>query len=161
MVDEGVVRGAESEMNLHSLENTRGARRRPRRVGRGRGSGCGKTCGRGHKGQMSRKGSSRKPGFEGGQMRLVRRIPKRGAHTKVRSRYAWVNVGSLQRFEEGSEVSPAGLRACGLVKGRADGIKVLGAGEIRKKLMVRADAFSAAARAKIEAAGGVCEVMNE
>jgi len=147
-------------MNLHSLGNTPGARRQKLRVGRGHGSGKGKTCGRGTKGQMSRKGHKHKAGFEGGQMRLVRRLPKRGFHNPTRKVYSPVNVSELERFDEGTEVTTSLLRSAGLAKGPADGVKVLGTGDLGKKLMVRAEAFSAGARAKIEAAGGVCEVVN-
>jgi len=147
-------------MNLHSLKPVKGARQRPTRVGRGQGSGKGKTCGRGTKGQMARKGHKRKPGFEGGQMPLIRRIPKRG-FTNYRSRkeFAPVNVADLTRFDEGSEVTVALLRETGLVKGVFDGVKILGTGEVERKLTVKAQAFSASAQSKIEAAGGTCEVV--
>ena len=148
-------------MNLHSLRNSAGAKTRRKRVGRGRGSGKGKTCGRGHKGQMARKGHKHKAGFEGGQMRLVRRLPKRGFTNPTREGFSPVNVGQLSRFEEGAEVTPAMLRACGLVNGRSDGIKILGSGDLDKKLIVKARAFSETARAKIEAAGGACEVATD
>jgi len=130
------------------------------RVGRGEGSGKGKTCGRGHKGQMSRKGSQHKPGFEGGQMRLVRRVPKRGFTNPTRKSYSAVNVADLCRFDEGSEITPAVLRSCGLVRKAPGGVKILGCGELDRKLTVKAQAFSSAARAKIEAAGGTCEVAT-
>lgn len=148
-------------MNLHTLMNTKGARHRKIRPGRGMGSGKGKTCGRGHKGQMARKGHKHKPGFEGGQMRLVRRIPKRGFHNLTRKMYVPVNVGELSRFDDGFEVTSAVLKAGGLAKGHADGIKILGRGQLDKKLIVKVRAFSASARAKIEAAGGVCEVVEK
>jgi len=146
-------------MNLHSLENTAGARHRKRRVGRGMGSGSGKTCGTGHKGQMSRKGNKHKRSFEGGQMPLVRRLPKRGFTNISRKNFAPVNVCSLERFEDGTEVGVAMLRECGLVNGRTDGIKILGTGDLARKLVVKAERFSSTARAKIEAAGGTCEVV--
>lgn len=146
-------------MKLHSLSNTAGARRRKMRVGRGMGSGKGKTCGRGHKGQMARKGHKHKEGFEGGQMRLIRRIPKRGFNNPTGKTYIAVNVGRLACFEDGAEVTAVLLRKAGLAKGRGDGIKILGQGELDRKLTVSADAFSAAAREKIEAAGGVCRVV--
>jgi large subunit ribosomal protein L15 len=146
-------------LNLHTLVNAPNARRRKIRLGRGIGSGKGKTCGRGHKGQMARKGHKRKLGFEGGQMRLVRRLPKRGFKSPAGTRYATVNVGALVRFAPESEVNAQALRACGLVRGRADGIKILGDGDIDRKLTVKAQAFSGGARSKIEAAGGVCEVV--
>jgi ribosomal protein L15 len=147
-------------MNLHSLKNSSGAKHRAMRVGRGRGSGKGKTSGRGHKGQRSRSGSVRKPTFEGGQMPLVRRLPKRGfTHLK---KYAWapVNVGVLSCFDDGAEVTLEVLRKSGLANGRIDGVKILGNGTLEKKLTVKAAAFSETARAKIEKAGGTCEVIN-
>lgn len=147
-------------MNLNSLKNTKGARQSRMRVGRGEASGKGKTCGRGHKGQMSRKGSGHKPGFEGGQMRLLRRVPKRGFTNPTGKAYAPVNVADLCRFDEGAEITPAMLKSCGLANGGTDGIKILGCGELDRKLTVKAHAFSAAARAKIEAAGGTCEVAT-
>lgn len=147
-------------MNLHSLKNEPGARRSRTRVGRGMGSGKGKTCGRGHKGQMSRKGSTHKPGFEGGQMRLIRRLPKRGSNMVANCAYVPVNVSALSCFEAGAEIDAAVLRACGLVNGRVHDVKILGNGELDRKLTVRAAAFSASARAKIEAAGGACEVVK-
>jgi len=109
---------------------------------------------------MARKGHKHKPGFEGGQMRLVRRIPKRGSHSKVRRTYLPVNVGDLSRFAEGTEVTADLLRSSGLANGNADGIKILGCGEIDRKLILKVGAFSATARAKIEAAGGTCEVVT-
>lgn len=148
-------------MKLHSLSNTPGAKRKRMRVGRGLGSGKGKTCGRGHKGQMARKGHKHKPGFEGGQMRLIRRIPKRGFTNPARKAYIAVNVGRLSRFEDGAEVTAGLLREAGLAKGRCDGIKILGHGDVDRKLTVSAAAFSAAAREKIEAAGGVCHVVAD
>jgi large subunit ribosomal protein L15 len=146
-------------MNLHSLKSTSGARKRPRRVGRGHSSGSGKTCGRGHKGQMARAGHKRKPAFEGGQMPLIRRIPKRGFTNRNRKTFLPVNVAELARFDEGSEVTVQTLQEAGLANGACDGIKILGTGEPGKKLTVKANAFSASARTKIEAAGGTCEVI--
>jgi large subunit ribosomal protein L15 len=146
-------------MKLHKLQPAPGARKNRKRVGRGMGSGVGKTCGKGHKGQMARKGHKHKIGFEGGQMRLVRRLPKRGFNNPTRTVYVPVNVGALDRFEEGAEVTSAMLRAVGLAKGRFDGVKILGRGELQKKMTVKAEAFSASARSKIEAAGGSCEVV--
>ena len=146
-------------MKLHELSSAPGSRRRRSRVGRGMGSGSGKTCGRGHKGQMARKGHKRKAGFEGGQMRLIRRIPKRGFTNPYGRVFIPVNVADLARFDEGTEVTPDVLRSSGLACGRSDGIKILGRGELDKKLTVRASAFSASARQKIEAAGGTCEVV--
>ena len=148
-------------MNLHTLSNVPGARRRRVRVGRGRAAGRGKTGGRGQKGQMSRKGHKDKLGFEGGQMRLIRRIPKRGFKNPVRRVFSVVNVEHLMRFAEGSEVTPESLRVARLVKGPVEGVKILGHGDLTRKLVVRAHAFSGSARAKIEAAGGSCEVIGD
>lgn len=147
-------------MDLHSLTTTPGARRRKLRVGRGMGSGHGKTCGRGHKGQMSRKGHKRKEGFEGGQMPLIRRIPKRGFKNPCRADYSPINVAALERFSDGDEITPAVLREAGLASG-AGGVKILGQGELSRKLTVKANRFSQSAREKIEAAGGTCEVLED
>jgi len=144
-------------MKLHALKNQAGARRPRRRVGRGMGSGMGKTSGAGHKGQMARSGHKHKPGFEGGQMKLIRRIPKRGFTKPNPVRLTAVNVGLLERFEAGAEVTAAQLREAGLVKGAIHGVKLLGGGDLTKKLTVRLQAFSASAKTKIEQAGGVCE----
>jgi len=130
------------------------------RVGRGTGSGKGKTCGRGHKGQLARKGHKHKGGFEGGQMKLIRRIPKRGFKSMTPIGYMPVNLSDLAKFDAGTEVTEALLRSSGLAKGLYQGIKILGGGEISKKLTVKVHAFSASAKAKIEAAGGVCEVVK-
>lgn len=146
-------------MNLHSLENTAGAKKRGIRVGRGHGSGKGKTSGRGHKGQMARSGAKHKAAFEGGQMPLYRRLPKRGFNHAKALVLAPVNVCALDRFEEGSEVTSSLMIQKGLASGRIDGVKVLGTGEISKKLTVKAHAFSKTAREKIEAAGGSVEVI--
>lgn len=148
-------------MKLHSLSTNPGAARSRKRVGRGRSSGMGKTGGRGTKGQMSRKGHKHKAGFEGGQMRLIRRIPKRGFKNFSRKVFVPVNVGDLARFEDGTQVDARLLKARGLANGPGDGIKILGQGELNRKLAVKAAAFSAGARAKIEAAGGSCEVVND
>ncbi|OGV64823.1 MAG: 50S ribosomal protein L15 [Lentisphaerae bacterium RIFOXYA12_FULL_48_11] len=147
-------------MDLTSLKNSPGARRKKMRVGRGTGSGKGKTCGRGHKGQLARKGHKHKGGFEGGQMKLIRRIPKRGFKSMDLLGYLAVNLSDLTQFEEGTEVTVTLLRARGIAKGVYKGIKILGDGEINKKLTVKVQAFSASAKAKIEAAGGVCEVVK-
>jgi large subunit ribosomal protein L15 len=144
-------------MNLHSLKPAEGSTHRKLRVGRGRASGKGKTSGRGQKGQMSRSGSGHKPLFEGGQMPMARRIPKRGFKNINRTVYAPVNLAALDVFEDGAEVTVEALRERGLVKGRWDGVKILGTGEVSKKLTVKVDAFSASAKEKIEAAGGSCE----
>ncbi len=135
-------------------------RRRPKRVGRGPGSGHGKTCGRGHKGQRSRSGFSQRVGFEGGQMPLARRIPKRGFHNRFAKVVATVNVGQLEGlFQDGDTVNPEALRRCNLVKGRYDVLKVLGDGTLTKKLTVAAHRFSKSAVEKIQAAGGKVEVI--
>lgn len=147
-------------MNLHSLKNTAGARQTRKRLGRGMASGLGKTSGRGHKGQYARSGHKHKPGFEGGQMRLIRRLPKRGFKNISRKVFVPVNLGVLEAFENGSEVTPELLTARGLAKGIQDGIKILAGGTISKKLTIKAHAFSAKAKALIEAAGGTCEVVK-
>lgn len=145
-------------MNLHTLQNTPGARKRRKRVGRGDSSGHGGTSGKGHKGQRARSGHNRKPGFEGGQIRLINRLPIRGFGNVNRKDLLPVNVGALEDFESGITIDLDFLRASGLARGVADGIKILGNGELTKKLDVVATAFSAAAKAKIEAAGGTCTV---
>ena len=146
-------------MNLHSLKNKIGSRKTRKRLGRGTGSGLGKTSGRGHKGQYARSGHKHKPGFEGGQMRLIRRIPKRGFKNISRREFLAVNISSLNVFEVGTVVTPELFQSAGLANGVFDGIKILGVGTLSKKLTVKAHAFSAGAKAKIEAAGGVCEVI--
>lgn len=146
-------------LNLHSLKNTSGARHRKMRVGCGPGSGKGKTCGRGHKGQYARSGHKHKPGFEGGQMRLLRRIPKRGFNRPEKRRYRLVRVERLNRFENGSEVTSAALESAGLIQLGPEGVKVLAAGELKKKLTVKAQAFSARARQAITTAGGTAAVV--
>ena len=146
-------------MRLHDLRPRPGAKHRRKRLGQGESSGHGKTSGRGGKGQTARSGSSIRIGFEGGQMPLIRRIPKRGFNNvRFATQYIAVNVGELNRFEEGARVDEAALRAVGLANGRASGVKILGAGDLTRKLTVNASAFSASARAKIEAKGGTCEV---
>lgn len=146
-------------MRLHTLKTTPGSRKGKVRVGRGRASGCGKTCGRGHKGQMSRKGSTHKPGFEGGQMRLIRRLPKRGFKNPTRKEYVAVNVGLLSRFDDGAVVTADLMRTSGVARGNG-AIKILGQGDLAKKITVQAQAFSATAQTKIESAGGACEVVK-
>lgn len=146
-------------MDLSSLKNTEGARHRRSRVGRGMSSGSGKTSGKGHKGQMARKGHKRKLGFEGGQMPLLRRLPKRGFKNHMRKVLSPVNVGALTRFDAGSEVTLEALMKAGLANQVRDGIKILGVGELDRALTVQASAFSAGARSKIEAAGGTCEIV--
>jgi len=148
-------------LTLQSLANMRGARRHKMRVGCGMGSGKGKTCGRGHKGQYARSGHKHKPAFEGGQMRLIRRIPKRGfVNTDFARRYAVLNVGDLERFGANTEVTPELLRDEGLLKNIRDGLKILGAGQLKNSLVVKAHAFSQTARQAIEKAGGKCVVLD-
>lgn len=148
-------------MRLHNLRPRPGAKHRRKRLGQGESSGHGKTSGRGGKGQTARSGSSIRIGFEGGQMPLIRRIPKRGFNNARHStRYIPVNLEALNRFEAGARVDEAALRAVGLANGPGDGIKILGTGELKKKLTVSAHAFSASARARIESAGGVCEIVG-
>lgn len=146
-------------MDLHTLKPAEGSKHRRMRVGRGRASGKGKTSGRGHKGQMARTGSVHKPLFEGGQMPLVRKLPKRGFNNFTRKIILPVNVSSLECFENGAEVSIEALLEKGLVNGRFDGVKILGNGDLSKKLTVKVNAFSASAKEKIEAAGGSCEAV--
>jgi len=147
-------------MRLHTLKPRPGSKHRRKRLGQGESSGHGKTSGRGGKGQTARSGSSIRPGFEGGQMPLIRRIPKRGfnnaRHATV---YLPVNVGALEVFDNGAKVDETALRSVGLANGRAAGIKILGAGEITKKLMVVVSAISASAKTKIEAKGGTVEIV--
>ena len=146
-------------MNLHSLKPAEGSTHRKIRVGRGRASGKGKTSARGQKGQMSRSGSGHKPLFEGGQMPMARRIPKRGFKNFTRTISTPVNLQSLNAFDDGTEVTLDVLREKGLINGRWDGVKILGKGELTKKLTVKANAFSTSAKEKIEALGGTCEVI--
>ncbi len=148
-------------MRLHTLKPRPGARHPRKRLGCGRSSGHGKTSGRGGKGQTARSGGSIRVGFEGGQMPLVRRMPKRGFNNaRFATRYLVVNIGDLNRFPEGSRVDETELRKAGLVNGRADGIKILGEGELKHKMTVCAHAFSASARKKIEEVGGTCEIIK-
>ena len=144
-------------MKLHELKPAEGSRQLRNRVGRGTSSGNGKTAGRGQKGQKAR--SKVRVGFEGGQMPLFRRMPKRGFKNVNRKDYAIVNLETLNKFEDGTEVTPALLVETRVVKDENDGIKVLGNGELTKKLTVKASKFSASAKAAIEAAGGTAEVM--
>ena len=143
-------------MKLHELSPAPGSKRQKKRVGRGPGSGLGKTAGRGHKGQRSRSGFSQRGGFEGGQMPLVRRVPKRGFTNIFRKEYQAVNLSRLSKFE--GEVTPSILEERGIAR-KGMPIKILGDGEIAKAVIVHAHKFSASARAKIEAAGGRCEVV--
>ena len=147
-------------MRLHDLKPRPGAKHRRKRLGQGESSGHGKTSGRGGKGQTARSGSSIRIGFEGGQMPLIRRIPKRGFNNaRFTIRYSPVNVGVLEVFENGARVDETALRSLGLANGKSAGVKILSMGDLTKKLTVVANAFSAAAKAKIEAKGGVCEVV--
>ena len=147
-------------MDLSSLFVTPGSRKDSVRKGRGRASGKGKTSGKGHKGQMARKGHKRKVAFEGGQMPLLRRLPKRGFTNPNRVDFTPVNLVTLNRFEDGSVVDPVSLIQAKVVKQVANGgIKILGAGTLERKLTVKASAFSASAKAKIEALGGTCETV--
>ena len=148
-------------MRLHDLKPRPGAKPRRKRLGQGESSGHGKTSGRGGKGQTARSGSSIRIGFEGGQMPLIRRIPKRGFNnTRFGTRYIPVNVTELNVFEDGVTVNESTLREAGLANGPGDGIKILGDGELTKKLNVTVSAFSASAKAKIEGKGGKCEVVS-
>ena len=147
-------------MRLNELEKNVGATQRRKIVGRGRGSGLGKTSGKGHKGQNARSGGGVRPVFEGGQTPLYRRLPKRGfSNYEFKTTYAVINVSDLNRFENGTVVSPALLKEVGLVKNQLDGIKVLGNGELTKKLTVQAHKFSKIAKEKIEKSGSKIEVM--
>ncbi|MDR2833817.1 MAG: 50S ribosomal protein L15 [Streptococcaceae bacterium] len=146
-------------MKLHELKAAEGSRQVRNRVGRGTSSGNGKTSGRGQKGQKSRSGGGVRLGFEGGQTPLFRRLPKRGFTNINRKEYAVINLDILNRFEDGAEVSPEILKLAGIVKDSKSGIKVLANGELNKKLTVKANKFSQAAKEAIEAAGGTVEVI--
>ncbi|ACJ32508.1 50S ribosomal protein L15 [Anoxybacillus sp. LAT_35] len=146
-------------MKLHELQPAPGSRKERNRVGRGIGSGNGKTSGKGHKGQNARSGGGVRIGFEGGQTPLFRRLPKRGFTNIHRKEYAIVNLEALNRFEDGTEVTPELLLETGVVSKLKAGIKVLGDGELTKKLTVKAHKFSASAKEAIEAAGGTTEVI--
>ena len=146
-------------MNLHELSPAAGSNTKAYRKGRGAGSGNGKTAGRGHKGQWARSGGGVRVGFEGGQMPLARRIPKRGFHNIFAKRLESVNVSALEKFEDGAVVDTKALQDAGIVKKTYDGVKFLGRGEVTKKLTVKAAAFSEGAKSKIEAAGGKAEVV--
>ena len=145
-------------MKLYELSPAPGSKKSRKRLGRGAGSGLGKTSGKGNKGQNARSGGGVRPGFEGGQMPLQRRVPKRGFNNIFAKRYAIVNVGDFERFEDGSRVDFKSLKAAGLVKKEYDGLKVLGNGELNKKLTVVASKFSNSAKMKIENLGGKAEV---
>ena len=146
-------------MKLHDLQTNPGAKHRRKRLGIGESSGLGKTSGRGHKGQKSRSGGGVRPGFEGGQMPLHRRLPKKGfSNVQFAPKVAVVNVAQLNaKFEDGATITEDTLRAAGLINGRYDAVKVLGNGELERKLTVSVDAVSASAKAKIEKAGGTIE----
>jgi len=148
-------------MELHNLSPKAGSRKDRKRVGRGPGSGNGKTAGKGHKGQLSRSGHTHRRNFEGGQMPLVRRMPKRGFTNIFRKEYVIVNVGQLDRFPAGSEVTPDVLLAEGVISQLRDGLKVLGDGSLSRKLTVRAHKFSKKAQELIQAVGGSCEVIGQ
>ena len=146
-------------MKLHELKPAEGSRRPRRRVGRGIGSGMGKTSTRGTKGQFSRTGGGTRPGVEGGQMPLYRRLPKRGFKNTFAKKYAEVNVEQLNCFDNGAVVDPAALIEAGILKNVLDGVRVLGNGELTKSLTVQAQGFTKSAQQKIEAAGGKAEVI--
>ncbi len=146
-------------MKLHELSPAEGAVKANFRKGRGPGSGNGKTAGKGHKGQNARSGGGVKPGFEGGQLPLYRRLPKRGFYNKFGKSYAIVNVAALNLFEDDAIVDDIALLKAGLIDKTLDGVKILGRGEITKKLTVKASVFSGSAKEKIEAAGGKTEVV--
>ena len=147
-------------MKLNTMHPAEGATETRKRIGRGIGSGNGKTAGKGHKGQNARSGGGVRPGFEGGQLPLYRRLPKRGfSNAKFKVRYATINLSDLNRFEDGAVVTPELLKEMGLVKNQLDGIKVLGNCTLEKKLTVKAHNFSTRAQAEIERLGGKIEVM--
>ena len=146
-------------MKIHELSPAVGSNKDVKRIGRGHGSGNGRTAGKGHKGAKARSGPNKRAGFEGGQMPLQRRVPKRGFNNIFATRYAILNVSDLNVFEEGTVVDTEALKSKGIVKKTYDGVKVLGNGEVTKNLTVKAAAFSETAKAKIEAAGGTVEVI--
>ena len=146
-------------MKLHELKPAFGSTTAPKRLGRGVGSGLGKTSCKGHKGAKARSGGGKRPGFEGGQMPLIRRLPKRGFYNPFRINYVAINVDRLEVFEDGMTVTPVELIEYGIIKKIDDGIKIMGNGELTKKLTVQAAKFTATAKEKIEAAGGKAEVI--
>jgi large subunit ribosomal protein L15 len=147
-------------LKLHNLRPAEGGEvKAKKRLGRGIGSGLGKTSGRGHKGQNARSGGGVRPGFEGGQMPLFRRLPKRGFTNVFKKEYDIVNISDLNKFEDGAEVTPEILKDMGIIKNKKDGLKILGNGEINSKITVKANSFSKSAIEKIEAAGGKAEVI--
>ena len=146
-------------MKIHELSPAEGSTKEVKRIGRGHGSGNGKTAGKGHKGQNARSGGGVRPGFEGGQMPLARRIPKRGFNNIFAEKMTVINVSDLAKFKEGTVVDTELLKAAGIIKKADNGVKVLGNGELNVNLTVKAAAFSASAKEKIEKAGGKAEVM--
>ena len=146
-------------MKLHELHPAAGATTAPKRLGRGIGSGLGKTSGKGHKGAKARSGGGKGPGFEGGQIPMSRRLPKRGFTNNFRTEYAAINVERLEIFENGATVTPVDLIEAGIIKNVQDGIKIMGNGELTKQLTVVANKFTASAKEKIEAVGGKAEVL--
>ena len=146
-------------MKLHELQPAYGSTKSPKRLGRGIGSGIGKTSGKGHKGAKARSGGGKRPGFEGGQMPLYRRVPKRGFNNVFRTEYATVNVERLEVFEDGAVVDAAALLEKKIIRKELAGVKILGVGELTKKLTVKAAKFSGTAKEKIEAVGGKAEVI--
>ncbi len=147
-------------MKLHELRPSEGAFKASKRLGRGTSSGTGKTSGKGHKGQNARSGGGVRPGFEGGQLPLFRRLPKRGfSNAMFKVRYATINVSDLEKFDEGAVITPELLKEMGILKKQLNGVKVLGNGELTKKITVKANKFSDTAIAKIESIGGKAEVI--
>ena len=146
-------------MKLHELHPAEGSTTAQKRLGRGSGSGLGKTSGKGHKGAKARSGGGKRPGFEGGQMPLYRRVPKRGFNNVFRTEFAEVNVERLDAFEDGATVTIDMLLDAGIIKKTLDGVKILGNGDLTKKLTVQANKFTAGAKEKIEAVGGKAEVI--
>ena len=146
-------------MKLNELKPAEGSTKSPRRLGRGTGSGLGKTSGKGHKGAKARSGGGKRPGFEGGQMPLYRRVPKRGFTNIFSTEYAEVNVERLEVFNDGDTVTVAMLKEAGIIKKTLDGVRIMGNGDLTKKLTVQANKFTAGAKEKIEAVGGKAEVI--
>ena len=146
-------------MKLHELKPAEGATSARKRLGRGIGSGLGKTSGKGHKGATARSGGGKRPGFEGGQMPLTMRLPKRGFTNNFRKEYVAINVSRLEVFDDGATVTPVELIEMGIIKKIGDGVKIMGDGELTKKLTVLASKFTATAKEKIEAVGGKAEVI--
>ena len=146
-------------MKLNELKPALGSTTAPRRLGRGVGSGLGKTSGKGHKGAKARSGGGKRPGFEGGQMPLTMRLPKRGFTNNFRKEYVAINVSRLEVFDDGATVTPVELIEMGIIKKIGDGVKIMGDGELTKKLTVLASKFTATAKEKIEAVGGKAEVI--